>query len=170
MTESGKYGGSHKPGSHKPGSHKSGSRKFESNKLGSNKPGSNKAGSDNSDKRKLTGAAGELAAAQFLQEKGYTILERNWRCRSGELDIVARQESALVFIEVRTRREASAHSFGSPAESVNHRKIMQVRNTAQVYLHQHGFTEELIIRFDMISVILGGGGRVAAIDHFVSAF
>lgn len=79
------------------------------------------------DQRKAKGAMGEEAAALFLETLGYRILDRNWRCRSGEIDLIARQEHILVFIEVRSR---SSSKYGTPAESVTPRKITQVRQTA----------------------------------------
>ncbi|KZE76960.1 endonuclease [Paenibacillus jamilae] len=117
------------------------------------------------DQRKAKGAMGEEAAALFLENLGYRILERNWRCRSGEIDLIAKQEHILVFIEVRSR---SSSRYGTPAESVTARKITQVRQTAVVYLHMNGMGEAPI-RFDMISVRLSAETAVVT-DHFINAF
>ncbi|TKH37433.1 YraN family protein [Paenibacillus polymyxa] len=117
------------------------------------------------DQRKAKGAMGEEAAALFLENLGYRILERNWRCRSGEIDLIAKQEHILVFIEVRSR---SSSKYGTPAESVTARKITQVRQTAAVYLHMNGMGESPI-RFDMISVRLSAE-TAAVTDHFIDAF
>lgn len=117
------------------------------------------------DQRKAKGAMGEEAAALFLENLGYRILERNWRCRSGEIDLIAKQEHILVFIEVRSR---SSSRYGTPAESVTARKITQVRQTAAVYLHMNRMGEAPI-RFDMISVRLSAETSVVT-DHFINAF
>ncbi|WP_090735547.1 YraN family protein [Paenibacillus sp. Mc5Re-14] len=117
------------------------------------------------DQRKAKGAMGEEAAALFLENLGYRILERNWRCRSGEIDLIAKQEHILVFIEVRSR---SSSKYGTPAESVTARKITQVRQTAAVYLHMNGMGE-FPIRFDMISVRLSAETAVVT-DHYIDAF
>ncbi|WP_223066847.1 YraN family protein [Paenibacillus caui] len=120
------------------------------------------------DNRKATGAAGEKAAADFLEHEGYTILERNWRCRSGELDIVACKDGLVVIVEVRSR-SAGSSSFGSPAESVNARKIRQVRDTAQVYLFQSG-RSGLAVRFDVVAVLLDRKGEAVSTEHIMAAF
>ena len=117
------------------------------------------------DQRKAKGAMGEEVAALFLENLGYRIIERNWRCRSGEIDLIAKQEHALVFIEVRSR---SSSKYGTPAESVTARKITQVRQTAAVYLHMNGIGDTPI-RFDMISVRLTDETAVVT-DHLIGAF
>ncbi|OMF51351.1 YraN family protein [Paenibacillus peoriae] len=117
------------------------------------------------DQRKAKGAMGEEAAALFLENLGYRIIERNWRCRSGEIDLIAKQEHILVFIEVRSR---SSSKYGTPAESVTARKIAQVRQTAAVYLHMNGIGEAPI-RFDMISAQLTDEKAVVT-DHLIGAF
>ncbi|MGW8956194.1 YraN family protein [Paenibacillus sp. NPDC055715] len=117
------------------------------------------------DQRKAKGALGEQAAASFLENLGYRIIERNWRCRSGEMDLIAAQEDILVFIEVRSR---SSFNYGTPAESITARKITQVRQTAAVYLHMNGIGD-IPIRFDMISVRLIDETAVVT-DHIIEAF
>ncbi|MET3207678.1 UNVERIFIED_CONTAM: putative endonuclease [Paenibacillus sp. PvR008] len=117
------------------------------------------------DQRKAKGALGEQAAASFLENLGYRIIERNWRCRSGEMDLIAAQEDILVFIEVRSR---SSSNYGTPAESITARKITQVRQTAAVYLHMNGIGD-IPIRFDMISVRLIDETAVVT-DHIIEAF
>ncbi|WP_234340287.1 YraN family protein [Gorillibacterium timonense] len=119
------------------------------------------------DGRRLTGKAGEEAAAQYLLEQGHLIRERNWRCRSGELDIVAEEEGCLVIVEVRTRKPSVR--FGTPQESVDARKQLQVRRTAEVYLYQHRLTE-CRIRFDLISIRLNADGSMQALEHLRHAF
>ncbi|MFK4370231.1 putative endonuclease [Paenibacillus sp. RC82] len=117
------------------------------------------------DQRKAKGALGEQAAASFLENLGYRIIERNWRCRSGEMDLIASREDILVFIEVRSR---SSSNYGTPAESITARKITQVRQTAAVYLHMNGIGD-VPIRFDMISVRLIDETAVVT-EHIIEAF
>ncbi|MFC4812403.1 YraN family protein [Paenibacillus sp. GCM10023250] len=103
------------------------------------------------DGRRAIGLYGERQAAEYLEDRGYRILDRNWRCRAGELDIVARHESAIVFVEVRTRRAGGR--FGTAVESVDGRKRLQVRSIAEVYLSMnklHGTR----LRFDVIAITL----------------
>ncbi|WP_138493993.1 YraN family protein [Paenibacillus pinistramenti] len=118
--------------------------------------------------RKQTGALGEQAAAELLAREGYEILARNWRCRSGELDIIAFKDHQFIFVEVRTR-SAGALMFGNPAESVDARKIKQVRDTAAVYLYQQG-KGDAAVRFDVVAVIVNKAGQAVTADHLIGAF
>lgn len=113
------------------------------------------------------GRLAEEAGARFLLEQGYELLERNWRCRSGEIDIIAKKEGVIVIVEVRSR---SLHSerYGTPAESITPRKIKQVRETATVYLHRSHQSDEPI-RFDVLAVRMEQD-EVAAIEHIINAF
>lgn len=122
---------------------------------------------DRADNRKQKGAAAEAAAAAMLIQKGYRILERNWRSRYGELDIIAETEGTLVFIEVRSRSGIS--SYGTPSESVNARKMMQVRSTAEQYIHYKRYYDRPV-RFDVISIILQDDMTAASMDHIHNAF
>ncbi|MBA2937855.1 YraN family protein [Paenibacillus sp. CGMCC 1.16610] len=119
------------------------------------------------DNRKQLGKLGEDAAEAFLISKDYRILERNWRCRTGELDIVAEQAGTLVFIEVRTRR--STGRFGIAKESVDVRKQMKVKETAQFYLHRFQKYNNSV-RFDVIAVEISLDGATTQIEHIQGAF
>lgn len=121
------------------------------------------------DTRKQKGALAEEQATVFLVDQGYEIIDRNWRCRSGELDIVARKEDCLVFVEVRSR--SGSTRYGTPAESVNTHKMIQVRKTAEVYLlyKQIDFAT-IMFRFDVIAVLLNADMTVSSLDHIVEAF
>ena len=81
--------------------------------------------------RKELGKSGEEIAAKFLQKKGYRILERNYRCRLGEIDLVAKKSGDLLFVEVKTRRSSESVS---PPELVDFRKQRQISRAAQHYL------------------------------------
>ena len=120
------------------------------------------------DRRKQTGELGENAACGYLTEAQYSIVERNWRCRSGEIDIIAEYEDRLIFIEVRARREGGR--FGTAAESVDYRKQQKVRNTAQVYLRSIGRLDASL-RFDVIAVTIDRiEDKIIACKHYQGAF
>ncbi|HZC71751.1 MAG TPA: YraN family protein [Jatrophihabitans sp.] len=115
------------------------------------------------------GRFGEQRAAEHLAAAGLEILDRNWRCRTGELDIVAREGSQLVFIEVKTR---SSLAFGAPAEAVDRVKSARIRELALRWImaqREAGaqmFWETL--RFDVVSVVRGREG--IEIAHLKGAF
>lgn len=117
--------------------------------------------------RRQKGAAAEEGAFQYLSSSGFRILERNWRCRTGEIDIIAEHEGFIIFVEVRSRGGTLLQ--GTPEESVNARKINQVRNTAQVYLHMKGY-EERRVSFDVISCLLNEDLSIASMRHIRDAF
>lgn len=95
------------------------------------------------------GAVYEKRAALFLQKKGYEILETNFRCRQGEIDMIARDGRYLVFIEVKFRRD---NSRGLPEEAVGKYKQQKIIQTAKYYLYQKGFTEDTPCRFDVVGI------------------
>ncbi len=102
------------------------------------------------------GRFGEDLAADYLGDAGLRILERNWRCRDGELDIVAVDGEVLVFVEVKTR---SGVGFGDPAEAVNRAKVSRLRRLAVRWLVEHDDTYWPQLRFDVVAVVrLGPGG------------
>jgi putative endonuclease len=119
------------------------------------------------DDRKQLGKLGEELAEAFLSERDYRIIERNWRCRTGELDIIAEKANKLIFVEVRTRRPSGR--FGSAKESVDYRKQLKVKETAQFYLHRFQKYEQSI-QFDVITVELSVDGAAPHIEHIKGAF
>jgi len=119
------------------------------------------------DQRKKLGRYGEEIAAQYLMEHEYKIIHRNWRCKTGELDIIAMFDTTLIFVEVRTRRLTG--TFGSPQEAINTQKQWQVRNTAQYYMHQF-HKHHSLARFDFIAVELNKEGALLQIHHIEHAF
>ena len=100
------------------------------------------------DERAGLGRAGEAVAEAFLRARDYTIVARNFRCRAGEIDLVALDGRVLVFVEVRSRRGERA---GTPLESVDGRKQAQVGRVARHFLAAHGW-QERDARFDVIGV------------------
>jgi putative endonuclease len=110
------------------------------------------------------GALGEEAAAEHLRKAGYRIVERNHRCRRGEIDVIAEKGDLLVFVEVRTRATAV---FGGPEETVGTRKQRRVVAAARDYLAQRRGPPKAA-RFDVIAVVDGPTGP--ALTHFENAF
>jgi putative endonuclease len=99
--------------------------------------------------RQAVGAYGERVAARHLQDLGLVVLDRNWRCPEGELDLVLRDGDELVFCEVKTRR---GESFGPPAEAVTPEKVRRVRRLARLWLSQAGVRPHAM-RFDVVEVL-----------------
>ncbi|MFC5649027.1 YraN family protein [Paenibacillus solisilvae] len=119
-------------------------------------------------RRRAAGLQGEDAAVEQLLSKGYSILHRNWRCRSGELDIVAKQGSMIVIIEVRAR--TTGGRFGTAAESVDARKQHQVRTTSEVFLQMNKLHGNHV-RFDVITVMINRiNSEIDEINHIEAAF
>jgi putative endonuclease len=108
----------------------------------------------------LLGRQGEQLAADFLQRAGLVILDRNWRCSQGEIDIVAADGPALVVCEVKTR---SGVRFGTPLEAVTRQKAWRQRRLAALWLREHEvlFDE---VRIDVIGVLRTASGAFS-IDH-----
>ena len=101
--------------------------------------------------RRALGAGGEAAVAAWYVEHGYEVVERNWRCRAGELDLILRRGRTFVFCEVKTR---TSDAFGAPVEAVTRIKQARLRHLAAQWLEDAPVypTE---IRFDVASVLAG---------------
>lgn len=99
--------------------------------------------------RQLLGRDGEDRAAAAYESAGFNIVERNWRVREGEIDLIAARAGVLVFCEVKTR---SSDRFGSALESVDWRKCRQVRSVARLYLASAGSHRAPVVRFDVAAV------------------
>lgn len=108
----------------------------------------------------VLGARGEDLAADHLINTGLEILDRNWRCSQGELDIVARDRDEIVFVEVKTR---SSVLFGHPFESITATKVARLRRLAAAWCDAHESTAAAI-RIDAVAVIVPSRG-VAEIEH-----
>ena len=116
---------------------------------------------------KQTGDRGEEVAAVHLEEKGYVILDRNYRFQLHELDLVchAPGDGMIVFVEVKTRRGSR---FGRPEEAVDDDKQASIRLAAEAYLHERRL-ERARCRFDVVSVLLARG-RKPVVQHIKFAF
>lgn len=117
------------------------------------------------DPRHLRGAQGEEAAVQALQRQGYRVVERNFSCRAGELDIIAEQGDVLCFVEVRTRRR---NGLVSPASSITRSKRLRLLRAAQYFCKTRGVRERAM-RFDVVSVS-HDGHKELAVEIIPNAF
>ena len=116
-------------------------------------------------RRRDTGILGEKLARDFLKKRGYHILETNYRCPQGEIDIIARQGDSLVFVEVRTKK---SREFGSPEESITPAKKERMRATAYQYRQTHD-NLPLAWRIDAVAVELNKKGELSRIDLIENA-
>ena len=99
--------------------------------------------------KRNTGTRYESLAADYLQGQGLTIMERNYQDRTGEIDLIGRDGTFLVFVEVKYRRDMRS---GDPAEAVTPRKQQHIRRTAQYYLYSHR-CGDVPCRFDVVSIL-----------------
>lgn len=107
--------------------------------------------------KRSTGSRYEETATAFLEQNGFRILEQNYRNRTGEIDIIAREGQYLVFVEVKYRRDGSC---GFPEEAVDSRKQHKIRRTASCYLYGKGYGDSTPCRFDVVSIV---GDRISLI-------
>jgi putative endonuclease len=117
------------------------------------------------DPRRRLGTAGESAVASWYEAAGYRVLDRNWRCRDGELDLVVRRDATLVFCEVKTR---TSTRFGAPVEAVTATKQRRLRKLAARWLAEYD-TRGHALRFDVASVTRARGGELM-VEVLESAF
>jgi putative endonuclease len=96
------------------------------------------------------GNLGEDLATSFLEKLGYTILERNYRTKFAEIDIIAKDKNEIVFIEVKTR---TSDIFGFPQEAVNKNKIKKIEKASIVYLERNKIPISTLIRYEVLSII-----------------
>ncbi len=115
--------------------------------------------------RQGLGRTGERLAAEELARQGYSIIERNFRCRHGEIDLIAEEGSDLVFIEVKTRR---GNTYGLPEEAVTPRKQQKIVQVATYYLDLHACSE-CSWRIDVVAVQLSASGRFEEIRVYQHA-
>ena len=100
--------------------------------------------------KRALGAEYEEKAVEYLKNRGYFIFERNFRCRQGEIDIIARQNGCLVFVEVKYRKTVVK---GRPEEAVTPAKMRTICRVADYYCMRRGFGDNVSCRFDVISIL-----------------
>lgn len=115
--------------------------------------------------RALLGKRGEDIACEYLVSRGYTIIDRNWRCSAGEIDIVARHENSLVVVEVKTRSSLSA---GHPFEAITAVKLARLRALAGLWCaaQPHTFSS---VRIDAIAVLMHSS-QPATVEHLTGVW
>lgn len=107
------------------------------------------------DKRKVLGGRGEELAVRYLRKRGYKVIERNYRCLWGEIDLIARNKGTLVFVEIKTR---SSSGFGLPQEAVDRFKQGKLVQVAKAYMAQHHLEDTITTRFDVVAIHLTPSG------------
>ena len=120
--------------------------------------------SENENSTRRTGTKYEDAAAAYLEGKNYRILQRNFRCRTGEVDLIARDGAFLVFVEVKYRRD---EALGAPEEAVSALKQQRIQRTAAWFLNEHRLSPDTACRFDVIAV---EGAEGETVRHIKNAF
>lgn len=115
--------------------------------------------------KKNLGKFGEDCAAKFLEDNGYTIVARNFRIRSAEIDIIAQKDNVIIFVEVKAR---SSIRHGLPSEAVNFRKQKKIIEAAGVFLQDENFCD-CACRFDVVEVYLRDE-HVEEVNHIENAF
>ncbi len=114
--------------------------------------------------RRQMGAFYEQVAAEYLEERGCRVVERNYRCRCGEIDLIVRQGDMLVFVEVKFRRD---RSMGDPQEAVNGAKQRRIRGAAMNYLAVRHLPPGVPSRFDVVSIL---GDQITWIPNAFGGF
>jgi putative endonuclease len=120
---------------------------------------------DRGRRNRTFGNFGERVAASHLESKGYTVLERNWSTREGEVDLIASRGEDLVFVEVRSRK---GRDFGTPEESITERKRQHLLATISSYMSQHPDSPPNY-RIDMVVIELDRKGRVMRVEQIENA-
>ena len=116
--------------------------------------------------RNALGKHAEDIGAAWLASRGMRIIERNYRCPIGEIDLIGQINGTLVIVEIRSRR---SESWGTPAESVTIRKRQKLRKVAAWYLSQHGKTDEAC-RFDVLGILFDEKGSARKVEWIPDAF
>lgn len=112
------------------------------------------------------GEAGEEIAVEYLTKKGYQIVEQNYRCRNGEIDVIAKDQDMIVFVEVKTRRSLR---FGIPQAAVTHKKQVQISTVALNYLYEKDALNSSC-RFDVVAITLPPASEKLNVVHIKNAF
>ncbi len=113
------------------------------------------------DHRKLVWKKGEAIAREYLESKGYEILEQNYRTRYAEIDIVAKKENMLIFVEVRTK---TGEMFGLPEETINKKKLEKLWRNAEAYVKMKRWQGQY--RIDAVCVVLNQDNSVRRMEHY----
>lgn len=116
---------------------------------------------------KQIGKYGENLAVGFLKKQGYEIIKTNFRCRFGEIDIIAKDGRTIVFVEVKTRKTLR---FGMPSESVDFRKQFHMKRVAQYFISYYLSHEDYTYRFDVVEILIDKKSNATKINLIKNAF
>jgi len=119
--------------------------------------------------RRKLGDWGEEIAEKYLQDKGYKIIEKNYQKRWGEIDIIAKENEELVFVEVKTRTKDKSALYGLPQDSVDFFKQKKLIKTARIYLYEKNYSSQINWRIDVIAVELDGQNKKVNLKHIRNA-
>lgn len=120
---------------------------------------------------KELGAFGENIAGRYLEERGYVILDRNYRVLTGEIDLIMEKDGAVCFTEVKTNRGSSTErnwNIFAPELRVDRNKISHISKVASIYLEKRGWLGTKEWQIDIVSVIIDEVGKLAKIKHFTN--
>jgi putative endonuclease len=117
------------------------------------------------DTSKALGFKGEALAGRYLKKRGYKVIERNYHCPWGEIDLIARDKDILVFVEIKAR---SSSEFGLPQEAVDRFKQKKLCQVARAFIAEHNLKEDIPARFDVVAIHLTPSGP--AIELIKDAF
>ncbi len=117
------------------------------------------------EQRKQLGNTSEALAQAYLEKQGFLLLQANFSCKQGELDLIMRRDKLLLFVEVRSKTN---QKYGLPLETVTYKKQEKLRKTAEYYLHLHPELAALYCRFDVVSVVWQGEN--ASVQWIADAF
>jgi len=111
------------------------------------------------------GKIGESAATEYLAKQGYTVLERNWRFHKAEIDIIAKHNGLLIFVEVKTRQ---SDRYGRPEDFVSTAQRKMIIGAASRYMDKKN--HEWAVQFDVIGILVDASGMVMRLNHYEDAF
>lgn len=115
---------------------------------------------------KTIGNYGEELARKHLEESGYAILDKNFKCKTGEIDIIARKNQTITFVEVKSRYNTF---YGNPCEAVNYIKKLKIYKTAQFYIIKNSLIN-YNFRFDVIEIVFNYNNNNNTLNHIENAF
>lgn len=111
----------------------------------------------------IVGRQGEEAAKKYLKNKGYKIIECNYKTKRAEIDIIAKYKNQLIFVEVRTRQ---SEQYGSPEDTINYQKRIRLQRNATAYIHRKKY--QGLYRIDAVCLVIDQNNGLQRINHYES--
>jgi len=119
--------------------------------------------------RRKLGDLGEKLAKEYLEKQGYEIIERNYQKRSGEIDLIARKNKIIIFVEVKTRTKNENEEYSPPEEAVNFSKQRKIIKTARLYLFENRYSGKTNWQIDIIAIEINKQTHQANLRHIKNA-